>query len=184
LDEDMLWDKVNIYLGDLSTKVDEKKRIWMKAAIGMVKRQDETIDMSSGIIADIRDWEEVYTKQTRAETIEEFQDKKNWKKWKTIAPALIADLERSEDIAKEVAKKHGVNLRMEVDRTRAHFVAEIDGRGLEDDELLRRAYKHVDAMSEAWDLFGTWLYGKKRLKIVRSKANPIDSCNTINRAAT
>jgi len=171
LDEGMLWDKVNIYLDDLSTEVDENKRIWMKAAIGMVKRQDETIDISSGIIADIRDWEEISTKQTRAETIKEFQDIKNWKKWKRIAPALIADLERSEDIANEVAKKHGVNLKMVVDRTRAHFVVEINGRGLEDDELLHRTYKHVDAMLEAWDLYRTWLYGKERLKIVRSKAH-------------
>jgi hypothetical protein len=157
--------------GNLSEKVDEKNRIWIKAAIGMVKRQDGTIEMSSGIIADIRDWEEVSTRQTRDETIKEFQDKRNWKKWKRIAPALISDLERSEDIPEEVAKKHGVNLRMEVDRTRAHFVTEIDMRGLGDDELLRRTYRNVDAMSEAWVLFNTWLYSKERLKIVRSKAH-------------
>ena len=80
-------------------------------------------------------------------------------------------MERSEDIAKEVSKKYGVNLMMEVDRTRAHFVAEIDVRGLEDDELLRRTYKQVDAMCEAWGLFRTWLYGKERLKIVRGKTH-------------
>lgn len=172
MDEDILWDKINIYMGDLLKKVDEKKRIWMKAAIGMVTLSKEgKVVIESGIIDDIRDWEEVSTRQARDETIKEFQDKKNWKKWKTIAPELIADLERSEDIAKEIAKKQGVNLRMVVDRTRAHFVAEIDGRGLEDDELLRQTYKHVDAMSEAWGLFRTWLYGKERLKIVRSKTH-------------
>jgi hypothetical protein len=171
LDEDMLWDKVNIYLGNISEKVDEKNRIWMKAAIGMVKRQDGTMEMSSGIIADIRDWDEICTRQTRDETIKEFQDKKNWIKWKSIAPALIADLERSEDIAKEVAKKYRINLRMIVNRTRAHFVVKVDVRGLGDEELLLRTYKNVDAMSEAWSLFNTWLYSKERLRIVRSKAH-------------
>ena len=80
-------------------------------------------------------------------------------------------MERSEDIAKEVAKKNGVNLRVIIDRDIAQFVAEIDVRGLGDDELLRRTYKNVDAMSEAWNLFNTWLYSKERLKIVRSKAH-------------
>jgi len=154
-----------------NSKINEEKRIWMKAAIGIVKLQDEKINIRSGIIADIRDWEEVSTRQARDEMIKEFQDKINWEKWKRIAPALIADLERSEDIAKEVSKKYGVNLMMEVDRTRAHFVAEIDVRGLEDDELLRRTYKQVDAMCEAWGLFRTWLYGKERLKIVRGKTH-------------
>jgi len=172
LDEDMLWDNVNLHLGELLKKVDGKKRMWMKATVGMVTLSKEgKVFIESGVIDDIGDWEEVYTRQTIEETIEEFKDKKNWKKWKTIAPALIADLERSENIAKEVAKKHRVNLRMVIDRDIAQFVAEIDVRGLGDDELLRRTYKHVDAMFEAWDRFLAWLYGKERLRIVRSKTH-------------
>ena len=50
---------------------------------------------------------------------------------------------------------------MVVDRTRAQFVAEIDGWNL---ELLRQTYKHVDAMFEAWGPFLTWLHNKERLK--------------------
>ncbi|MCP8322307.1 MAG: hypothetical protein H3Z52_15425 [archaeon] len=169
MDEEILREKVNRHLEELLDKLDEKKRIWMKDAIGMVTSSKEAeIFIKSGIITDIGDWEEVYTRQTIDETIKEFQDKKNWQKWTTIAPALIADLERSENIAKEVAKKHGVNLQMVVDRTRAHFVAEIDGWNLECDELLRQTYKHVDAMFEAWGLFLAWLHGKERLKIVRN----------------
>jgi len=172
LDEDMLWVNVNQYLEELMKKVDEKKRIWMKTAVGMVTLSKEgKVVIESGVIDDIGDWEEVYMRQTIEKTEVEFQDKNNWKKWKRIAPALIADLERSEEIAKEVAKKHGVNLRMVIDRDIAQFVTEIDVRGLGDDELLHRTYKHVDAMLEAWDLYRTWLYGKERLKIVRSKAH-------------
>ena len=172
MDEDMLWDNVNLHLEELMNKVDEKKRIWMKTAVGMVKLSKEgKVIIESGVIDDIGDWEEVYTRQTIEKTEVEFQDKKNWKKWKTIVPALIADLERSEDIAEEVAKKYGINLRMVIDRDVAEFVTEIDVRGLGDDELLRRTYKHVDAMTEAWELYRTWLYGKERLKIVRSKAH-------------
>ena len=169
MDEEILREKVFRHLVELMDKLDEKKRIWMKDAIGMLTVfKEEKILFKSGIITDIGDWEEVYTRQTIDEAIKEFQDKKNWQKWTTIAPALIADLERSENIAKEVAKKHGVNLQMVVDRTRAHFVAEIDGWNLECDELLRQTYKHVDAMYEAWGLFLTWLHGKERLKIVRN----------------
>jgi len=172
LDEDMLWDNVNQHLEELMKKGNEKKQAWMKATVGMVKLTKEgKVILESGVIDDIGDWEEVYMRQTIEETIEEFKDKKNWKKWKRIAPALIVDLERSEDIAKEVAKKNGVNLRVIIDRDIAQFVAEIDVRGLGDDELLRRTYKNVDAMSEAWNLFNTWLYSKERLKIVRSKAH-------------
>jgi len=172
LDEDMLWDNVNLHLEELMKKVDKKKRAWMKATVGMVTLSKEgKVIIESGVIDDIGDWEEVYTRQTIEETEVEFQDKKNWKKWKTIVPELIADLERSEDIAKGVAKKHGVNLRMVIDRDVAQFVAEIDIRGLGDNELLRQTYKHVDSMFEAWGLFETWLYGKERLKIVRGKTH-------------
>lgn len=172
MDEDMLWDNVNLHLEKLMKKVDKKKREWMKAAVGMVKLSKEgMVVIESGNIADIGDWEEVYTRQTIEETEVEFQDKKKWQKWKTIVPELITDLERSEDIAKEVSKKHGVKLKMVIDRDIAQFMVEIDGRGLGDDELLRRTYMNVDAMSEAWGLFNTWLYSKERLKIVKSKAH-------------
>lgn len=170
MDENALREKVYLHLEGLLPKVDEEQREWMKDAIGIVTvSKDGGIMIRSGIITNIRDWDEVYTRQSREDTEREFQKRENWEKWRDKAPALIADLEKCENFARESAAKHGVNLRMIVDRTRAHFVAEIDARGLQENVIPQQVYKHIDAMFEAWNRFTTWLHSSERLNIARNK---------------
>lgn len=167
--EDELRHKIFIHSNELLQKLDEPERRWAGAATGFPRTsQDGKITIDSGIIADFEDWLEIYTGLSRNE-ITELHDRDNWEKLRTKAPVLIADLERAEEIAREMAARYEVNLRMTVNKRRAQFIVEINARDKEEQQLLREVYRHVDALFEAWKQYGTWYNGEERRMVVRAE---------------
>jgi len=95
--------------------------------------------------------------QQHDRSIDELQDRNNWKRYQRIIPKVIRFFRESEKVADEITKEHNVKVEFWLNPDRCGVQAVLDTKGMNEDQKLEAIMRAATALKD----FNDRLYSGK-----------------------